>query len=56
MIESAPSKDNSSRGNVLQKMAMRKQKLEHTLLTKSGSGGKFVSSSPSSKERIKRSF
>ncbi len=55
MIESAPSKDNESRGNILQKMAMRKQKHDNNMLTKSGSG-KFVSSTTSSKERMKLSF
>ena len=55
MSESAPSKEQTG-ANMLQRMAMRKQKIEQSILKDQGRRSKGSILTPSSKERMHRSF
>ena len=56
MSESAPTKEQTG-ANMLQRMAMRKQKIEQSIIKSQGHRSKGTSNlTPSSKERMLRSF
>jgi hypothetical protein len=55
MSESAPSKEQTG-ANMLQRMAMRKQKIEQSIIKDQGRRSKGSILTPSSKERMQRSF